>query len=142
MARSKRNGPKQGNDFAPEVGHGNDVEEALTGLVADLHEFERFRKEVLPQLRSLVAKGADPEKILERFTPHAAAKLVTIALSEADSGKALTAIKDIMDRTKGKAVERKQVEHRFSKLSDEELDALLNSASEELEDLDTIGLEQ
>jgi hypothetical protein len=63
---------------------------------------------------------------------YAAARSISIALTETDSTKALSGVKEILDRSKGKAKERVDVEHRYSKLKDEEIDALLESKFEEV----------
>jgi hypothetical protein len=59
-----------------------------------------------------------------------------IAMTDKDSGRALSAIKDILDRTQGRAVERTTTTHKFEKLKDEELDALLKSRLKEVADTD------
>lgn len=109
----------------------NTQEHRMAGLLDDLREFEQYREDVLPEIRRMLKEGASAEKILERFSNMAAARAVTIALTEEDSSKALAAIKDVIDRSQGKAVERKEVKHQFSELKDEELDALLESKLKE-----------
>jgi hypothetical protein len=63
----------------------------------------------------------------------------TIALKSEDDAKALAAIKDILDRTQGKAVEKIETTHKLAGAADSELDALLltklkDSAGGEAED--------
>jgi hypothetical protein len=55
------------------------------------------------------------------------AKALSIATTEIDSAKAMNAIKDIKDRTFGKAKERVESTHKLEKLPDEQLDSLLRS---------------
>lgn len=112
----------------------NRQEQAMGRLIEELREFEQFREDVLPELRAMLRQGATAEKIFERFSNMAAARAVTIALTEEDSSKALAAIKDVVDRTQGKAVERKEVRHKYESLKDEELDSLLKSKLKEVED--------
>lgn len=106
--------------------------ERMDSLIDELREFEQYKQDVLPEIRKLLASGATAEKIYEAFSNMAAARAVTIALTEEDSTKALAAIKDIIDRSAGKAVERKEVKHRYESLRDEELDALLESKLDEI----------
>jgi hypothetical protein len=91
----------------------------------DLAEFEQFRSEILPALQKDLKSGMTDEKIIQKYRAVVAARMVTHALDLANPGVSLAATKDLMDRSLGKAVERKQVEHRLGKLPDEELDAIL-----------------
>lgn len=84
-------------------------------------------------LRQAITEAWPAEKIYKMAEAHAAARNVTIALTEEDSGKALSAIKELMDRSKGKATEKQEVTHTYSKLKDEDLDALLESKLKEEE---------
>lgn len=97
------------------------------GLLDDLKEFNEFRSEILPVLREALKAGTDAETIYKKFQAYAAARMVSIAATEIDSAKALSAIKDILDRTQGKAKERQEVTHRLSSLPEEQLDAILLS---------------
>lgn len=82
---------------------------------------------MLPKLRALIASGAKTEEILEQGRALAAARLVTIAATDEDSGRALSAIKELLERKDGKVADKKQIEHKFTKMSDQELDALVLS---------------
>ncbi len=88
---------------------------------------------VLQTVRDDVRKGLSATEILAKHAQLAAARIVTIAATDADSGKAMTAAKDIMDRTFGKAKETKDVTHRLDKVKEEQLDALLLSELDVLE---------
>lgn len=115
----------------------NPQEERTIEALGDLAEFERFQAEVLPKLRDAVLnKGASAKDILDMVQTVAAARLGTMVVTEQDSGKALAAIKDILDRTQGKATEKREISHKFEKLKEEELDALLQSRLNEVEDHD------
>jgi hypothetical protein len=120
------------NNMRPRKGKSNkfsghrDENEMLRRL-DDLSEFERFKTEILPKLRRALEKGKGVEDIYKLVAAEAAARAVTLALTEPDSGKALSAIKEILDRSGGKATDRKEITQKYEKLSDTELDALLSS---------------
>lgn len=96
-----------------------------------LAAFEEFQATVAPRMRRLLLDGATAEELLEQAAPLAAARIATIAMTETDSSKALAAAKDIIDRSKGKAVERKQLEHKFERMDESAIDALLLSKLKE-----------
>jgi hypothetical protein len=98
--------------------------------------FEEMQAELLPKLQKLIRQNASPEKIYKEFAALAAARTVSVALTEEDSGKALAAVKEVLDRTQGKATEKVETTHKYSKLDDAELDNLLKStlAGVELDD--------
>ena len=77
-------------------------------------------------------KGVTPEEILEFGKAYAAARVVTIAMLEQDTSKALAASKDILDRTQGRATEKKQIEHKFESLEEEQLDSIINTKLKKL----------
>ena len=110
------------------------VERRMIDGLTDLAEFEEYCQLVLPALRKDIKEGKSAEEIYSKYASMAAARGISIALTEPDSGKALSALRDILDRTKGKAVERVQVQHRFQNLKEEELDALLISRAREVEE--------
>jgi hypothetical protein len=102
-----------------------------------LAKFDEFNREIAPALRDSVLKKESPKDIYKKILPYAAARLATIALTEKDPAKALSALKDILDRVEGKATENKKIEMAIENLSDAELDAKLASleAAEEEEKL-------
>lgn len=106
-----------------------------------LAAYEEFRANLSPKLQRMILDGASAEDILEESAAYAAARIATIAATEQDSSKALAAAKDIIDRTKGKAVERKELSHKFDKLDDEALDALVISKLKEAAIEETVLLE-
>lgn len=106
-------------------------ENRMVRTIDDLAAFDKFKEEILPALQKAVAKGVKAKDIMEQYSSHAAARTVTIALTEKDPGKALNAAKDILDRAQGKAVERKEVKHKLQELTDEQLDALLMSEDDD-----------
>lgn len=98
-----------------------------------LAAFEAFEADILPVLRRDMTSGKSAQELFEKYSAMAAARGITIALQEEDSGKALAAIKDILDRTQGKAKESKEIEHKLAKLPDKELDAFLLTQINEME---------
>jgi hypothetical protein len=108
-------------------------------MLTKLAEFEEFTTSILPKLRAMLKEGAQADDILEFSKAAAAARIVTIAATERDSTKALAAAKDVLDRTQGKAVERIQQTHKFERLEEEQLDALLLSKLKEAEVIDVDG---
>lgn len=89
---------------------------------------------LLGVIRDDLRAGLPAEDILEKYSSLAAARIATIAATDADSGKALAAAKDILDRSRGKAVERKQIHHKLDKVDSDQLDAILLTEIEALED--------
>ena len=123
MARAPRRRPRS-----------NVIEHRMARAIDQLAEFEEFTQQVLPALRNDIQKGLSADEIYKKYTSLAAARNITIALTDQDSGKALTAIKDILDRTAGKPTERKEVKHTLEDASEEEIDAMLLSKLSKLDD--------
>lgn len=84
-------------------------------------------EELLPGLKAALRMGLSAEEIYVEAQALCAAKGVQIALTERDSAKALSAIRDVLDRTQGKAKERREHTHRLQELPDEQLDAILKT---------------
>jgi hypothetical protein len=112
----------------------NFAEKDQHSLLADLEAFEEFKAEILPVLRREIAKGSSAEEIYSKFEAHLAARAVTIAMTEMDSARAMGAIREALDRSKGKAVERREVTNKYANLTDDELAALARSKRKEIED--------
>jgi hypothetical protein len=101
-----------------------------------LAEYDEFCNRILPQLRKMLA---DPNKsasdVYSVAQKEMAARMVTIALTEKDPKTAMTAIRDALDRTMGKAKETLEVHNRYEDMSDEALERMIKqeeAASEEL----------
>lgn len=105
-------------------------EEKVTNLISKMEAMEEFQRDVLPKLRKALKEGVTTEKLYAEFGPLAAARAITIALTDEDSGKALAAIKEMQDRAFGKPTERVEQTHKYSGVKDEELDALVKSKLE------------
>jgi hypothetical protein len=116
-------------DFPPrKKGRGQNIPETKTAeALDDLAEFEAFKRSLLPVLRADLKNGTPAKDILEKMKSLAAARLGHIIMSEIDSSKALSAIKDVLDRTEGKAKESITTTHKFESMKEAELDALLKS---------------
>lgn len=124
-------GMPRGGKFRKNRG-GRDYQQRLMARNMDLlAEFDRFKDEVLPALRADLKNGLTAEEIYSKYQHLVAARSVTLAMTEVDTSKALSAIKDILDRSQGKAKERQEVTHKMSKVSDDELDAMLMSKVKE-----------
>ena len=94
-----------------------------------LEQYEHFTSLISPLLRQAIKENWSAEKLATdpQIQTLLMARQMTIALAEADSGKALAAIKDLRDRSEGKAVERVEQTHKLEKLPDDQLDAMLLS---------------
>ena len=96
-------------------------------LMDELDEFAEFKKSILPALREDIKNGVSAEEIYKKAQALAATRMVMIAMREVDSTKAIAAVKDILDRTQGRATEKQEITHKLESLPDEQLDALLKS---------------
>lgn len=96
-----------------------------------LAEFQKFKDEIAPILQEDLRANLSAQDLYTKYQAMAAARGISIALTETDSAKALAAIRDIQDRAGGKATERKEVTHKHEKLPDDQLDALLMSKFED-----------
>lgn len=90
-----------------------------------LADLESFAEMFLPAIRGDLKSGMSADEIYDKYKSIAAARVATIVVSEIDSSKALTAAKELLDRSGGKAAEKKEVTHKYERLKDEELDSLL-----------------
>lgn len=102
-------------------------------LVAALQEFEQFKEALLPALQQDVKGGLTAQEIMQKYQSVAAARLVSL-LPSMNPKFAASAATQILDRTLGKAVERKAIAHQFQDLSEKELDALIISTLQDDED--------
>jgi hypothetical protein len=126
------------------MGRINKEERRMIKMLSQVAAFEEFKTQILPSLQQDIKAGLSAEEILKKYAHMAAARQITIAMTDADSGRALSAIKDLLDRTQGKPTERKEIKHQFSELKDEELDSLLESVlsegeQEEEESTESVG---
>ena len=114
----------------------------MVGTIDQIDAFERFRTELLPALQMEVRKGTNPKEMRRKYIAHVQASQLMTALTDEDSAKRLAAQKDILDREEGKAVEKKEINHRLGALPAKELEALLISTIDDLpEDEEESGQE-
>jgi hypothetical protein len=119
-----RNKPKRLNSHGAEMKH--------SALHKQLVAFEDFQTNILPALQRDVTAGLTAKQMREKYTAVVQARLITDVLMTQDPKEAATIGKDLIDRVEGKATEKKEVTHRFSEMSDKELDAVLKSEEEDL----------
>lgn len=111
----------------------NKIQDTRVRNIDDLVLHDDLMMGVLGSIKKDLAQGLTSEEILEKYAALAAARITSIAATEADSSKALAAAKDILDRAKGRAVERKQIHHKLDKVDEKQLDAILLTELEDLE---------
>lgn len=111
---------------------GHDRQERAASLMDDLAEFEKFKQEVLPELRADLRAGMTAQEIMKKYSALAAARTITTVALEVDSGKALAAAKDVLDRADGKPKERVEHMHRYDESTDDEIDALVLARAQEI----------
>lgn len=110
-------------------------QDEVADLVQDLVDFEDFRQTVLPAIRRDLAAGLTAKQLREKYASLVQARILTEALTSDDSKSAIAAARDVTDRVDGRATEKKEVTHKFDKMTDEELDAVLKSEEADLDDM-------
>ena len=107
----------------------NSVENSMVRSLDRLARYEAFEESIAPLLRQAIEEGWTPEQMRShpKIRAMMAARQITIAISDPDASKALAAIKDSTDRLEGKPVERAEIEHKYAKLKEDELDSLILS---------------
>jgi hypothetical protein len=110
----------------------NSTENKMLDKLDELAAFEEYRNQILPVLRKMVVSKTPPSEIYDAVKSLAAARLGTIIATELDPVKALSAIREVLDRSEGKPKERVSHEHKLSKLKDEELDSVILSTLTDL----------
>jgi len=96
--------------------------------------YDQLFHNMLAELQKDIASGLTAQELNKKYASLAAAKTISIALTEQDSGKALTALKDIQDRAHGKATEKKEIKHGLADANEKEIDAVLESKLALLDD--------
>lgn len=99
--------------------------------VDTLAQMEALQDYIDPEILKDLANGATADELRKKYHAKITARQITIALKGKDD-KAINAIKDLTDRTEGRATEKKEFVHRLEKLDDNQLNAMLLT---ELEDL-------
>lgn len=115
----------------------NNAENAMVRALDQLAGYENYRRDVAPHIRKLMESGASAQKILDSAKELAAVKLVEKALGGTGKDQ-MVALKELLDRTEGKATEKIEIKNKYDRLGDDELDALLASKLKELKDVGPI----
>lgn len=110
----------------------NGVELSRAGTIDDLALYDDLFNGALKGLKEDIARGMDAISLAKKYAALAQARIVTTALTEQDSGKALAASQDIVNRAHGRATERRELRHALAESSDSELDAIINSKMAQL----------
>ena len=105
----------------------NHVENRTIKIVEEVRAFEEFRTQVAPQLRADLQSGMSAKELYSKYEALAAARGLTIAMTDRNPAIALKAIQDILDRGQGKAAQEVRHKHKFQDLPEEQLDAILLS---------------
>lgn len=100
----------------------------------EARKLQSFREELPAALRDDILNGTTAEDLMKKYETIAVARLIQILQTETDSGKALGAAKEVLDRIQGKPTQKQEVEHRYQKLQDEELDSVLETLISESDD--------
>ena len=105
----------------------NNVENTMVRSLDALSAFEEYNSELLPFLRKAIEDGLSAEEIRANPKIQAAleARKISLALKSDNQAVALSAIRDIQDRTQGKAIEKRELKIAMENASDEALDAKL-----------------
>lgn len=103
------------------------TEQRMLDSLEHLTLFQRWQQEVLPRMQAAFKAGKGAEDLYKEFAGDAAARAIMIATTSPDAGKAMAAIVDILNRAQGKPTEQVQLSHKYEKLKDDELDALVLS---------------
>lgn len=101
------------------------------GIIDDIKAFEEFRQSILPALQKDIKAGLSNKQLREKYAAIAEARRITLIATSNNESAVNAAIKDLLDRTEGKPVEKKEIAHRLGKLTDAELDAMLLSETDE-----------
>lgn len=116
--RSRRHGSKK-----------NSTEDTLLESI-EHKAYLQFKTKMIQSVKEDLMAGMKAEDILKKYEAYAAATLVSSLINPKD---AVQAAEKLMDRTQGKAVQRNVSTHKFERLSEEELDSLLQSKLSGLE---------
>lgn len=107
-------------------------EKQLASNIDELAAFEEFKLKFAPEVRKMLLSGKTDVDILKKFKSLGAARLIQIIGTGQDT-QALGAIRELFDRLDGKAPVKTENTHKFQKLPDAELDAVLESQIKGLE---------
>lgn len=94
-------------------------------LVDRVLQFEKFEA-LMYDFEHMTA-----EDLYKKYAKHAAIRTI-IELRNENPTAALTAAREILDRSQGRATERKEISHRLKNVPEKEVDSLILSSLEEL----------
>lgn len=103
----------------------NNELDRMVSSVDNIRDFVEIFQGLTPGLKADLKKNLSPKQLIEKHQSLLTARLLSIAVTDPDSAKSVAACRDLLDRVLGKPTEKKEMEHKFSKLSDQELDAVL-----------------
>jgi hypothetical protein len=91
--------------------------------------YEGISAQIAPILTQALAEGWSDEKLANhpKIQLLLTARTITEAINNPDAAKAMTAIKDLKDRTQGKPKERVELTSKLEKTPDEQLDAMIKT---------------
>ena len=112
----------------------NPEEARMIRIIEELSQFEEWSKEVPEVLKEAILSGKTAPELYDQFDNVAAVRVLQILMTETNSGQALAAAKDLLDRKYGRATEKKIIKHEFEEMSDEQLIAISKSETGELGD--------
>ncbi len=114
----------------------NAAENKASTLHRNIADYEEFVQTILPAFRRDVKSGMSAEELNKKYSSLAAARMLTIALTDENASTAASAARDVLDRVSGKATEKKEVTHKFKDVSEKELDAIIKSEEDDLKDME------
>jgi hypothetical protein len=111
----------------------NQKEEWMVQMLDEHDQFKKYQ-EMFKKLLTMVGAGATADELRREFGPAITARAIAMAATTDDGRLFSTLMKDLVDRTEGRAVERREVSHQFQNLTDEELNNVLASELDGLTD--------
>lgn len=126
-----KSGRKTKNTISRRI-HAAEIEKE--NLLKQLAKFEWFTENILPAMQSDLKAGKGEAELREKYAALIQAQMITTAMVDQDAKVRIAASRDILDRKEGKAKERVEQTHKFDKMKEEEVDALLLSKLKEVED--------
>lgn len=112
---------------------GESTEKRMVDVLDQLAEFEDFKKTILPALQKDIADGLSAAQIREKYLSVAQARMV-MELLNMKSSAAITAARDMFDRTEGKPTDHLEITEKYKELTDEQLEATIKAKEKVLED--------
>jgi hypothetical protein len=88
--------------------------------------------DVALDLQKDLRRGMTSEDLRKKYQPRLTARSIMLALASGDEDVATSNIKDLTDRTEGRASEKAKLPNPLEKLSSEQLEALLRTEIDDL----------